>query len=341
MKVPDELAEASSVVEPALEQFMAGRSLPLYRMMSYHLGWVDEQGTPVQSERPVRTRGGLALLGARAVAGEMKGALRHAIAVELIHNYSEIHQDVQEGNTDSAGRPSVWWIWGPAQAINAGDGMHALARLALFGLKEQGVPTEKVSAALRTLDEATLQLCEGSYLDTVFQDRLTIGVDEYLEMAGRASGALVGCAVRLGAMAGGENDSARLDALSEFGSKIGTGLRAAADYRVFWSDGEREAAVQGRVLSKKKTLPVVHALESAAVRDKRALGEVYAQRVLDPKDLEKVASILEEAGSRAFTEKTIARLAAEAFSALDRAGLPSGQADVLRSVLDLVGGARN
>ncbi|MBI4306293.1 MAG: polyprenyl synthetase family protein [Chloroflexi bacterium] len=316
---------------------MAGRSLPLYRMMSYHLGWVDENGAPVESERPLRTRGALALLAAKAVSGEAEPALRHAVAVEMVHNYSQMHQDVQEGNTDSSGRPSVWWVWGPAQAINAGDGMHALARLALFGLREQGVPTDSVSAVLRTLDEATLQLCEGSYLDTVFQDRLTVGISEYLDMASRASGALAGCAARLGAMAAGEEDSTRLEALTEFGTKLGTALRISTDYRVFWLDGDRDTGVQGRVLSKKKTLPVVHALENAAIRDKRALGEVYAQRVLDPNDLGKVASILDEAGSKGFTEQTLERLSGEALSALERARLPSDHARALRAVLEFVG----
>ncbi|MBM3959952.1 MAG: hypothetical protein FJ314_09345 [SAR202 cluster bacterium] len=329
VSAPDFLAQASTAVEKSMELFMEGRSLPLYRMMGYQLGWVDENGTPREANRPLRVRGALCLLAASAISGRFKDALRHAVAIELVHNYSQMHADVQEGNTERAGRGSVWWVWGPAQAINAGDGMHALARLAMFELSKDGVAPELVSDALQALDLAALDLCEGSYFDTVYQERVTILVDEYLQMTARASGALVGCATRLGAMAAGETGSSRLDALQKFGQKCGISMRLSSDLRAFWDGSDRSGPLQGRILAKKKTLPVIHALEKADVKTKRALGEIYAQRVLDPGDIEKVRGILEAAGSRAYTEQVIAKLNQEASAALADAGIGQPEADRL------------
>jgi geranylgeranyl diphosphate synthase type I len=353
LNAPQPLADASRATETAMEKFMDGRTLPLYRMMGYHLGWVDENGERLEANRPLRLRGALCLLaaGASGATGAAQGggafeasnghaaeaALQHAVAIELVHNYSQMHTDVQEGNTERGGRASVWWVWGPAQAINAGDGMHALARLALFGLRDRGASPDHVSIALRALDEATLRLCEGSYYDTVYQERLTVSVDEYLNMAEGVAGALVGCAVRLGAIASGETDSNRLDALQAFGTKVGTAMRLADDYAAFWPPEERDTAVQGRLLSKKKSLAVVHALQEADLKQKRRLGEFYAQRVLDPGDIEKIRSILDEAGSKAFSEETLNRLRAEADAALTGAGLPHDASQVLREAARFAG----
>jgi geranylgeranyl diphosphate synthase type I len=349
---PASLVDASSAVDAAMERFMEGRTLPLYRMMGYHLGWVDENGEPLSTRRPMRLRGAMSLLAARALretgasAGgtddaeardsaadsqaDSPAAVRHAAAVELVHNYSQMHADVQEGNTERAGRPSVWWTWGPAQAINAGDGMHALARLAVFGLREQGVAPAHVSAALRVLDEATLRLCEGSYYDTVYQERLSVAVDDYMTMVGAFSGALMGCALRLGGMAAEERDPDRLAALENFGSKVGAAIRIAGDHAAFWPAGEREGPVQGRLLAKKKSLPVVHALQEGEPKQKRALGEMYAQRVLDPGDVGKIAAILEDAGSKSYTETVLTRLRDESETALAAVGLAPARAQELR-----------
>ena len=93
-----------------------------------------------------------------------------------------IHNDIEDGNTERAGRPSVWWNWGPAQAINAGDGMHAMARLALFGLSEKDVDPKRVASAIRALDEAAVKICEGEYADIANQERMSMTVASYLEM---------------------------------------------------------------------------------------------------------------------------------------------------------------
>ena len=306
---------------------MHGRTLPLYTMMAYHLGWVDEHGEEVAPGEQERLRGAICLFSAQAARGDSadkeepvieENATLSAAAIELLHNYSLIHSDIQEGNPDRGVKPALWWVWGPAQGINAGDGMHALARLALFSMRERGLSPERVSAALKVLDEATLSLCEGAYMDTVFQEQLAVSTVEYMEMAEALSGSVVAAAIRLGLMASGGGDEKLQDGLATFGLKLGTAMRIAEDYAVLWGEGERDSAAQGRLIAKKKSLPVVHALENAEPSIRRELGNMYAQRVIDPANIDRVREVLDESGSREFTEGVLNDLRRDAGQALTK-----------------------
>ena len=304
---------------------MQGRTLPLYTMMAYHLGWVDEHGEPVPPAEQERLRGAICLFSAQAAGADkaeqsviQEYATLSATAIELLHNYSLIHSDIQEGNPDRGVKPALWWVWGPAQGINAGDGMHALARLALFSMRERGISPERVSAALKVLDEAALSLCEGAYMDTVFQEQLAVSTVEYMEMAEALSGSVVAAAIRLGLMASGGGDEKLQDGLATFGVKLGTAMRIAEDYAVLWGEGERDSAAQGRLIAKKKSLPVVHALENADPSIRRELGNMYAQRVIDPANIDRVREVLDESGSREFTEGVLNDLRRDAGQALTK-----------------------
>ena len=148
----------------------------LYDLLRYHFGWVDERGNPDDSVlTPLHHCGLLALAAADAVSGDYEPAIPAASAVELAYNFVLVHSDVQAGRIDqNDDRPSIWWVWGPSQAINAGDGLHALARSVLMRLSESGVSPETVLEALRSLDQACLTLCEGQYMDLTYQDQLMV-----------------------------------------------------------------------------------------------------------------------------------------------------------------------
>ena len=338
MELPGLSAMAAVELEDALRKVIAERDLPLYRMMGFQLGWVDEKGETVSRPPPDRAHGALALASAQAVNGDFRPAIGYAVAVELVQNFSQIHVDVEDGNTERAGRPSIWWTWGPAQAINAGDGMHAMARLALYDLRHDGAAPDRVAAALKALDEATLRLCEGEYLDIAYQERLALSVNDYLAMAEARMGALFGCAARLGAMAGPHGKPEAADRLAEFGSKLGTARQVAGDIAAFWGEDERDQVEQGRLIDKKKSLPVVHAMATADPTTRRRLGDLYVQRVLDPASIKTVAGMLEASGSRRFTQDTLVRLLAEADSAVASAGLEKKGAELLRAAARQIAG---
>ena len=139
----------------------------------------------------------LCLASCEAVGGDGQRALPAAAALELLHNFSLIHDDIEDGSPQRHGRDTVWRVWGVAQAVNAGDGMFALAHVTLHRLSEVGVAADQVLAVAALLDEASLRLCEGQYRDLSYEERLDVRCDDYLEMvAGKTAALMAASAAR-------------------------------------------------------------------------------------------------------------------------------------------------
>ena len=195
-------------MEEELKVVFESRKGFLYDVLRYHLGWVDQHGQPQAASAPLNFQPALALASCEALGGDFRNALPVAASVELIYNFTLVHGDVQAGRADPGDRPSVWWVWGPAQAINAGDGLHALGRTTMMRLTQKGVPAGRVLRAVRSLDMACLTLCEGQYMDLQFQDQMMVTTAAYLDMIGRKAGALASCAAESGGLTAGAGDEA-------------------------------------------------------------------------------------------------------------------------------------
>ena len=318
-----------AAVDGALRAALAGREGMLYDLLRYHLGWVDEQGNAAAGAQ-VRLHypGALALAAAEAVSGEYRRGVTAAASVELAYNFVLVHNEVQAGGIDRAdNRPSIWWVWGPSQAINAGDGLHALARAALMGLSEEGLLTAaETLEALGTLDEACLALCEGQYLDLTYQEQLLVSESDYMDMAGRKSGSLAGAAARLGAVCGGaDGDTAGI--LAQWGAKLGVARQLGQDIAELWGPAE-DGFSASNALNKKKSLPLIRALQAASPAVKRELGAIYMKRVLEPEDGRRIVAILDETGAREYAAGKASELAAAASELVS--GLTSGAGGPLR-----------
>ena len=325
--------ELTSRVDAELRDIVGSRDLPLYDMMSYHMGWTDGQGRADGHPVGGRTHGVLCLLAAEATGGDVDTAVPAAAAIELVTNFCEIHDDVQEGSPERYGRDAVWWVWGPAQAINAGDGMHALARLALFRLQDRGVSAHTTFRAVQLLDKYSLQACEGRFLELEARERIDMSVDDYLKVAALKAGSLLSCAMMLGAASHEKEDA--LESLSRCGESLGVAAAIEADVRALW-DGE--AGPTAEAMNKTKMLPVVLALEKAAVSQKRALGEIYMKRVLDGDDVSKIRGIVDDMGVREQCEALVSNYRDAALEALDSPGISSeGRASLAAYVDSLLG----
>ena len=328
MTSPPTVDELRARVDAELSGIVTSREMPLYHMMSYHMGWSDQQGRPEISGGRDHTHGVLCLLACGAAGGDLKAALPAAAAVELVHNFCQIHDDVQGGKPQRDNRDAVWWVWGPAQAINAGDGMHALARLALFLLKERGISSATTFQAVQLLDEASLRACEGRFLDLEAQERIDMAVDAYMNMASRKTGSLVSCAMGLGALVASEEEGL-LEAMKTSGEKLGLAMQLRADLRELWGDDQPDPTPSPEVMNKKKLFPVVYALDKASISEKRRLGEIYFKRVLESKDVARLREVIAELGAKEECEKLVQQYRGEALSALDAPGVSSqGKADI-------------
>ena len=303
-------------VHAELRSAFDGRQGMLYDLLRYHLGWVDERGNPADDTlTPLHHCGVLAMASADAVSGAHQEAATAAAAVELAYNFVLVHNDVQAGRIDQDNdRPSIWWVWGPSQAINAGDGLHALARAMLMRMCDTGTAAETVLAGLQALDRACLTLCEGQYMDLTYQDQLMVSEADYMDMIGRKSGALAGCSARLGALASGAQ-SGTADALEEWGKKLGMARQVQEDISDLWGRSG-DGFTPANILNKKKSLPLIHALQNSNTAAKRELGSIYMKRVLEPGDPPRIVAILEEAGSLEYSNRRVDELLRDARAAV-------------------------
>lgn len=326
-------------VEAEMESVLrAGTAdLGLYAMLRYHLGWCDERLAPLPLEQR-RRHGGkklravLCILACEAVGGESGRAVPAAAAIEFIHNFSLIHDDVEDGDAERRHRPTLWALWGVPQAVNAGSNMQALVTLAGLRIGGRGVSATTVAAAVETLTRATVAMTEGQYLDIGFQDQARITVEDYLRMAAGKTAALAGAALRLGALLG-TGDAERIEALARFGHAFGMAFQARDDLLGIWGD----RAVTGKpadsdILRGKRSLPIVfglsHPEHGPAVREALAARDVAA-----------VMTRLDASGARAFAEESERRQAAEALDALERAcrgvsGPAAAAAEAIRAIAD-------
>ena len=302
-------------LDEELREAFAEQEGLLYNMLTYQLGWVDEQGMAISGSAAQRVHPLLCLWSCDSLLGDFTPALPAAAAVELVHNFCLIHEDVQSGTPDRGQRPTVWWLWGPGQAINAGDGMHALARLALMRLQDRGVPPASVLDALLLLDRSCLTMCEGQHMDLAFQEKLDVGVGSYLEMAARKTGALMSCAMGLGALAARCDDTV-VEAFKSCGKNLGIAWQIKRDIHDLTSNAPTEAP-SGNVLNKKKLLPVVYVFETGDLHTKRELGTIYFKRILEPEDGRQVVKILNERSALEYAQDRVSEYGQRALECLE------------------------
>ena len=331
-------SEAEDRLEDEIRSFFDGRDLEIYRMMAWQLGHSDDSGSAVPIPRDRRLHGSLLLAVAQALYGDYALGLKYAVSVELMHNFALIHGDVQDGNTERLGRASVWWKWGPSQAINTGDGMHAMARLSLFRLCDLGEPLERVSTALEIVDDATLQRCEGEFLDVAFQERTSVAVEDYIDMISKRVGSLYGAAAELPAILGDDHTVENRTALRNFGLNIGVVKQLVADYLTVFGSEDRDPVQQGRIIAKKKNLAVAHLFDSVSDPSiLRRAGEMYMQRVIDPSRISELTQMSIDAGGKEFNLAKIQEHLDMAKSALSNAALGTDRIDELMSLARDIG----
>lgn len=321
---------------PALEaemQAVVAASSPtlheLYGYLRYHLGWIDAQLQPVDGATHTgkRIRPTLCLLTCQASGGDWQQALPAAAAVELLHNFSLIHDDIEDRDRTRRGRPTVWAIWGIPQAINAGDALYTLAHLALLRLIDRVLPAETVVTAMRLFDRTCLRLTEGQFLDIGFEDRDQVSPTDYLHMVAGKTAALLACSCKLGALAA-QAPAAQQERLSNFGHYLGLAFQMQDDVIGIWGDPQVTGKPVGSdLVHGKKTLPILHGLERSA-----PLRSLLAQPELDAEDVAQAVALLEAVGSRQATEERAREYTQHAVEALETADLQGPAADAIHDL---------
>ncbi len=308
-------------IEEELRQVAALTNQPqlgeLHTMICYHLGWQGENAGPEASGKRVRPV--LTLLTTEAAGGPWRRALPPAAAIELVHNFSLIHDDIEDNSDLRRGRPTVWKRWGVAQAINTGDTLFSLAHLALFQMKKTSSPAVTLEAAT-ILQNTCLHLTQGQHLDIAYENRTDLTLDDYWPMVRGKTGALLAACTELGALIAGVSEQIR-NTYRDFGLQLGLAFQALDDLLGIWgASSQTGKSSASDLIEAKKSLPVLYGLEQ-----KGDFAARWAEGPIQVDEAPTVAQQLEREGARAYAQKEAARLTEKALQALKKAN-PQGQA---------------
>ncbi|MFD5819468.1 family 2 encapsulin nanocompartment cargo protein polyprenyl transferase [Streptomyces sp. NPDC127038] len=308
------LERARALVDPELRRALDSLPGSMRRVALYHFGWEQADGTPAAGNAGKAIRPALVLSAVQALGGQHATAVRAAAAVELIHNFSLLHDDLMDRDTTRRHRPTAWTVFGDADAILAGDALQALA---LRLLAEDPHPASPAAAA--RLAGCVVELCAGQHTDTAMEklgpDEVTL--DECLAMAEAKTGALLGSACAIGALYAGA-DAGDVEALDAFGRQAGLAFQLIDDVIGIWGNPGRTGKAAGADLAaRKKSLPVVAALTSGTPAAAELAG-LYAAPYREG-ELERTARAVERAGGRDWAQAQAVDRMSRALHELSRA----------------------
>jgi geranylgeranyl diphosphate synthase type I len=309
------------VIESSLQHAVAGSFRPkleeMHRMLEYHMGWEGEGAGP--EARGKRIRPLLVLLSAASAGGDWEKALPGAAAVELIHNFSLVHDDIQDQSPTRRGRTTLWTRWGVAQAINAGDALFSLAQTALLELADT-VSLPAALSASRALNETCLSLTQGQFLDLAYEDRQDLSIEDYWPMVAGKTAALISSCTYIGALAA-QVDPKTCEVYRKFGELLGLAFQVQDDLLGIWGDARRLGkSTASDLVSGKKSLPVLYGLGLNGDFARR-----WMRRGITEEEVPGLALQLEAEGGHLFGEQQADRLTKEALAALTSA-YPQGEA---------------
>ena len=324
---PQVLDRCRELVHPALKEAV-GRLHPwLGEMAAYSFGWCEVGGTPVVAPGGKGVRQALAVLGAEVAGAPARAGIAAAVAVELVHTFSLLHDDIMDGDETRRRRRTVWKTYGTGPAVLAGDALFALA-------VETLAAAPGGAGGLRLLSTALGDLVHGQADDLLFAARPWTGPqrvrpDEYRAMTEGKTGALLGCSAALGAVLGGA-PPATVAALDRVGRQLGIAFQLVDDVLGIWGDpAVTGKPVHGDLRERKKTFPVLTALSAPGARYLATLLESGAEPAV-------TAGLIEEAGGRTATLAEARRHIAAAETALAGVPLAAGPVDELRSLLEFL-----
>jgi geranylgeranyl diphosphate synthase type I len=305
--------ELQKAVAPAGDHATPG----LLEMITYQLGWTGENAGPKVEGKRIRAM--LTLLSCQAAGGDWTQALPAAAAVELLHNFSLIHDDIEDLGETRRGRPTVWMTWGKAQAINTGDAMFALANISLLNLADT-ISTKIALQAEALFHSTCLRLTQGQHLDISFEDQIQIELETYWKMVGGKTAALLAFCLQVGALAGGADLEAQAH-YRDFGNYLGMAFQVQDDILGIWGEEELTGkSITGDLVARKKTLPILYGLAQ-----EKSFYTIWMEDGITPENAPRLAEILQAEGGRAYAQNTGERLTDLALEALEKAQ-PQGNA---------------
>lgn len=309
--VKDRLPVIEKSLQSALAQMIPAENPELEEMLAYHMGWVGEGAGPKATGKRLRPL--LVLLANEACGGEWRRAIPAASSLSFLHNFSLIHDDIEDNSATRRGRPTVWTKWNLPQAINSGDLMFSFSYACMMRLQETGYPAEQTLSAIQILQDTISQLVHGQHLDMSFESRDDVTLADYWTMIEGKTAALIATACHLGAMLAGA-DPATQQQMRQFGRSLGLAFQVVDDWLGIWGDpGVTGKDASMDLISRKKTIPILFGLEQHQEFARQWQAGFTADQVAS------LADLLKEEGAQAYTEAEAERLTKQALAAVETA----------------------
>ena len=322
--LPNLLTRYGKKIQKELLSLIPEGDSEIYSTLRYHLGWADQAGNTLKSPQGLgkSLRPSLCLFACQALGGNWLQALPAAASIELIHNFSLIHDDIEDGDTERRHRPTMWSLWGLPKALVAGNTMHSLAYKTTLNLTEKGVTLEKALTCSLLLVESSLAMIKGQCLDLVYEEIHNTPIETYMEMIRLKTGALITCSVEIGAILGCSNQ-AYVRAFISSAAHLGRAFQIQDDILGIWGKPKETGKASGNdIWRKKKSFPIVYALQNLTGPTRKHLIETYQKESLDRADIKKVLDILADSGAQDQAKKLVEKEAHLAFSELKEVPLP-------------------
>lgn len=310
---------------PKMRNAVSRLASPMDTVAAYHFGWVNRHGRPAAGDGGKMLRPALAVLAARAIGVNPLTGILGGVSVELVHNFSLLHDDFMDGDETRRHRATAWTVFSPTLAILTGDALLNVASDVLVGNSADDISPHNEVRALKLLTSATQKMIDGQVRDLSFELRDRISVEECLEMVSEKTGALLACSSAISAALAGADDDT-VNALGSYGHHLGLAFQAVDDLLGIWGDPESTGKSRwGDLRRRKKSLPVCAALAENC-KYSRQLADVLSDACgsgnEDEKQLEQRAFLIEAAGGRAWTYHEARRQHAKALEALDEVAMP-------------------
>ena len=288
-------------------------------VIEYHFGWIDQNFEPIASEKGKALRPTVCLLVFEALTGHHRDALPVAACLEMIHNFTLLHDDIEDNDAERRGRPTAWTIWGKPLAINVGDFLYTLSFHQLHRLDRAKFTPDTIFEVQRLISQACLDLTMGQDLDLRFEQSQDVTTAMYLDMVYKKTGALLEASIVSGARLG-TSDEAILDAYRDFAQNIGIAFQVRDDMLGIWGDSAKTGkSADNDLRRKKKTLPVLYMLANLSGQRQEQIKTLYANpEPLSDEQIAFVRECLEVAQAHHYAQTVADAYIEKSFAALDR-----------------------
>ncbi len=306
-------------INDTISGMLEGTPETIHGIISYHFGWVDQTFAPVNSGRGKMLRPTIHLLVFEALTGGYKEALPVAASIEMIHNFSLMHDDIEDNDSERRGRSTAWTIWGQPRIINIGDFLYSLAIKSLYQLDRRKFPAERIFAVLNLIIDACMELTKGQELDINFENSQEVSTAMYLDMVYKKTGALIEAAI-LSAAKLGTSDENVIKNYRDFAHNIGPAFQIKDDILGIWGDTSKTGkSTDNDLRRKKKTLPVVYLFNKSTGQRKEKLREYYSKPgPLSDKEIEFMRESLDWAEAHNYAQNLAGIYREKSFSALHK-----------------------